>query len=53
MTLNDYAAPSCQFRDCEADAEETRDHPRHGEVQVCSTCARLWGAADDADGESK
>lgn len=47
MALNDYAAPSCQFRDCEADAEETRDHPRHGEVQVCSTCAALWDGGNE------
>lgn len=47
MTLEDYAAPGCQFRDCEADAEETRDHPRHSEVQVCSTCAALWDEGDE------
>lgn len=48
VTLSDYAAPSCQFRDCDADAEVAREHPEFGDVQVCSTCAALW---DRGDGE--
>lgn len=40
MTQN---APECQLSDCEADADTTRDHPEFGEVQVCQTCAGLWG----------
>lgn len=44
MTLDRYAAPTCQLGDCEADAELTKEHPEFGEVQVCPTCAGLWGA---------
>lgn len=35
--------PNCQFNNCEADASTTRNHPEFGELQVCSTCATLWG----------
>jgi hypothetical protein len=42
MSLDEYAAPECQFADCDADAEETVEHPNHGEIQVCATCAQLW-----------
>ena len=45
MTLNDFAAPECQLRDC--DPEVSRDHPEFGTVQVCRTCASLWGGDGD------
>lgn len=48
--LDDYGRPECQFADCEAEAETTREHPRHGEVQVCSNCAELFDVADSTGG---
>jgi len=49
MTLSDFAAPECQIRDCEADAETTREHEEFGEIQVCRTCAGLF---DERGGEA-
>lgn len=46
MSLSEYTAPECQLRSCSSDATTTREHPDHGEVQVCDTCAELWGGAD-------
>ena len=40
--LDDFAAPECQFQDCDAGAETTREHPEFGDIQVCSTCAQLF-----------
>jgi hypothetical protein len=45
MTLNEFAAPECQIRDCDAEAETAREHDEFGAVQVCETCANLWGEA--------
>jgi hypothetical protein len=41
------SAPECQLSDCEADAETSRTHPKFGEIQVCGTCAKLWGGESD------
>lgn len=49
MTLSEYTSPECQLRDCDADAEVTREHDEFGEVQVCETCARLWDAKGAPD----
>lgn len=32
----------CRFENCGADAETFTDHPDHGEIAVCATCARLF-----------
>lgn len=45
--LDDYTEPECQFTDCEAAAEETVEHDRHGTIRVCETCANLWGESDE------
>lgn len=45
--LDEFAAPECQFQDCDADAETAREHPQFGEIQVCSTCATLFGGGSD------
>jgi len=50
-SLDTYTAPECQMRSCASDAETTRDHPEHGEIQLCETCAGLWtesGSVADA-----
>lgn len=36
------SAPECQMAHCAAASEEVREHPDHGAVAVCPTCARLW-----------
>jgi hypothetical protein len=46
MTSADVAAPVCQMRGCEADADTSREHPEFGDVQVCETCARLWSGGE-------
>jgi hypothetical protein len=40
-------APECQFANCEAEATESVEHDEFGTVQVCATCANLWGGGDD------
>jgi hypothetical protein len=40
--LDEFAAPKCQFQDCDADAETAREHPQFG-----STCATLFGGGSD------
>lgn len=47
MTLDEYTAPECQMRSCSSDADETREHPDHGQIQVCDACARLFGGESD------
>jgi hypothetical protein len=49
VTLDEYTAPECQLRDCDADAETTREHAEYSEVQVCRTCAGLF---DERGGEA-
>jgi hypothetical protein len=44
--MSDFS-PQCQLSDCDSDAETTREHPEFGAVQVCSTCASLFGGADE------
>jgi len=34
--------PECQMSDCEADATQQAEHPEHGQVSVCQTCASLF-----------
>jgi len=46
-SLNEYTAPECQMRSCENSAEISREHPEFGDVQVCATCAGLWGGDGD------
>jgi len=36
------AGPQCQFASCDNAAVDTRDHPTHGLVDVCGSCARLF-----------
>lgn len=43
MTAAQRHAPECQLSDCDAEAETTKVHPVYGEIQVCRTCARLFG----------
>jgi len=46
MTLSGGAAPECQLRDCDADADAPHKHPQFGEIQVCSICATLFDAEE-------
>jgi len=48
VTLDEYTAPECQLRDCDADAEVSREHTEFGDVRVCSTCAGLFDDGGDA-----
>lgn len=48
MTLDEYTAPECQMRSCTTAADTTRDHPEYGEIQLCATCARLFGGEASA-----
>jgi len=48
-SLDEFAAPECQLRDCNADAATSREHPTFGSIQVCGTCATLFdGQGGDA-----
>ena len=42
MSLDEFGAPECQLRNCDADADVSREHPEYGDIQVCSTCASLF-----------
>jgi hypothetical protein len=37
-------ADECRFAECVEAATVTRDHPSGETVQVCETCAKLWGS---------
>jgi len=41
------SAPECQMTSCDAEATESVDHPRFGDISVCPTCANLFEVAAD------
>lgn len=40
--ISDYSGPTCQFSDCPLEGTEEKEHPEHGDVDVCDTHADLW-----------